>query len=178
MAEWTDQIAEMQQKWVDQQRKLMTEWLESMKSGAVGMQPPDWRQAADLMEQQVTSALDTQQRSLQAMIGNMRNMEGAPKELAQAAKQMEEGVERWTGVQNQMWKVWFDTLRDASSSAKSPGESMKQNWEDAIKRTMSIQEQWLSGLAASPGKGGENPSSKPGKPAAGKKTGKKTKKRT
>lgn len=175
MAEWSDQIAGMQRKWVEQQQKFMNDWLESMRRAGSGGPQGSWRQVADVMEEQVTSALDTQQRSLQGIIDNMKNVEGAPDEFAQAAKQMEEGIERWTEVQSKMWKVWFDTLREASTEPKTPTESMMANWEDMVKKTMSIQEQWLSGGTSSTESPDATPAPKPKKPSGARK---KTKKRT
>lgn len=178
MADWSDQITEMQKKWVEQQQKLMKDWLESMKS-AGGAPQADWRQAADVMEQQVNSALETQKRSLSSVAGNMESFESAPEELKQVVKQIEEGLERWTEVQRQMWKVWFDMLREASATPKSPADSMLENWENMVKQTMSVQEQWLSNFTGAKGASGEKPAKTSKKPAkTSKKTAKKSKKKT
>lgn len=168
MTDWSDQIAEFQRSWVQQQQKLMTDWLESMKSAGGGASAPDWRQAADVMEQQVNSALDAQKRSLRAVAEKMESVEGAPNELNQAVKQLEDGIERWAEVQQEMWQVWFDMLREASPKPQSPGETMMKSWEDMAKRTMSIQQQWLSSLT-----GGQSDT---GGASPAKQTKKKTKK--
>lgn len=168
MSNWSDQIAEFQRNWVEQQQKLMTEWLESMKGAGGGASGPDWGKAVDVMEQQVNSAFDAQKRSLRAVAGNMDKVEGAPKELGQAVKQLEEGIERWTEVQQNMWQVWFDMLRDAASPQR-PGDAMLKNWEDMAQRTMSIQEQWLSNWTEP----GSTPGKKSGRKKATKKSGRK-----
>lgn len=171
MTDWSDQIAEFQRNWVQQQQKLMTDWLESMKSAGGSASAPDWRQAADVMEQQVNSALDAQKHSLRAVAEKMESVEGTPKELNQAVKQLEEGIERWAEMQQEMWQVWFDMLRDASPKPQNPGEAMMKSWEDMAKRTMSIQEQWLSSWT-----GAESPAAEPQAKQAKKKAKKKTKK--
>jgi hypothetical protein len=147
MSDWPDQISEFQRNWAEQQRKLMSDWLDSMKSAGGGSASASWRQAADVMEQQVDSALDAQKQSLLAVAGNMQNVEGAPDALNQAVQQLEEGIEQWVEVQHKMWNVWFDMLRAASAEPRSPAESIIENWEDMVKRTMAIQEEWLSSLA-------------------------------
>lgn len=149
MSDWSDQITQMHRNWVEQQQQFMNDWLASMKQAGAGTPRAEWRHAADVMEQQVTSALDAQKKSLLAVAGNMENMESAPDEFKQAVKQMEEGLERWTEVQREMWKVWFDLLRDASPAPKTPAETMMESWEDMVKKTMSIQEQWLSNWTGS-----------------------------
>lgn len=170
MTDWSDQIAEFQRSWVQQQQKLMTDWLESMKSAGGGASAPDWRQAADVMEQQVNSALDAQKRSLRAVAEKMEAVEGSPKELNQAVKQFEEGIERWVEVQQEMWQVWFDMLREASPKPQGAGETMMKSWEDMVRRTMSIQEQWLSSWT------GVESAAEPKAKQAKKKAKKKTKK--
>lgn len=172
MTDWSDHIAQFQRNWVEQQQKLMTDWLESMKSAGGGASAPDWRQAADVMEQQVNSALDAQKRSLRAVAEKMETVEGAPKELNQAVKQLEDGIERWTEIQQEMWQVWFDMLRNASPKPQSPGEAALKSWEDMAKRTMSIQEQWLSSWTGAGAAAADEPQAKQAK----KKTKKKTKK--
>jgi len=161
MADWSDQMGEFQRDWVRQQQQLMTDWLDSMKSIGGSSAKPDWRQAADIMEQQVDSALDAQKRSLRAVAEQMAAVEGAPREIRDAVKQLEDGIERWAEIQRDVWRVWFDMLRDASPKPEKPGETMLKSWEDMAKQTLSIQEQWLSNWAESPlASGGAEPRAK------------------
>lgn len=145
MSDWPDQITEFQRNWVEQQQKLLSEWLDSLKSAGGGDSPrATWRKAADVMEQQVDSALDAQKRSLMAFAENIENMEGVPESFSQSVKQLEEGIEQWADVQHRMWRVWFDMLRTGTPAPQSPGEAMMENWEDMVKRTMAVQDEWLS----------------------------------
>lgn len=144
MSEWSDQITEFQRAWVEQQQKMLSDWLDSMKRAGGGATGADWGKAADVMEQQVDSALDAQKQSLLSFAENMENVEGVPEAFTDAVKQLESGIERWTDVQHEMWRVWFDMLRRTSPVPQSPGEAMMKSWEDMVKRTMSVQEEWLS----------------------------------
>ena len=144
MSEWPNQITEFQRNWVEQQQKLMSDWLDSMKNAAGDPAQASWRKAADVMEQQVDSALDAQKRSLMAFAEGMEKVEGAPEAFTQAVKQLEAGLEQWAEVQHRMWHVWFDMIRAAAPAPQTPGQAMVKSWEDMVKRTMSIQEQWLS----------------------------------
>lgn len=154
MSEWPDQIAEFQRTWVKQQQRVMTDWLESLQSPGADASPAGWRKAADVMEKQVTSALDTQKRSLIAVTENIEGMEGAPEAFTQAMSQLEEGIELWADIQHRLWKVWFDMLRATAPVPQTPGEAMVESWQDMVKQSMAIQEQWLSNWSSSKGNSG------------------------
>lgn len=144
MSDWSEQLTEFQRAWVEQQQKLLSDWLDSMKSAGGGATGADWRKAADIMEQQVDSALEAQKRSLMFFAENLENVQGAPEAFTDAVKQLETGIEQWADVQHEMWRVWFDMLGSASPVPQTPGETMMKSWEDMVKRTMSVQEEWLS----------------------------------
>jgi len=144
MSDWPEQMTELQRKWVEQQQKLLSDWLDSMKSAGGESPRASWRKAADIMEQQVDSALDAQKQSLMAFAENIENVEGAPEAYTQAVKQLEQGIEQWAEVQHKMWHVWFDMLRATAPAPQTPGETAMESWEDMVKRTMAVQEEWLS----------------------------------
>lgn len=144
MAEWPNQIADFQRTWVEQQQKMMSDWLDSMQNASSEASPPSWRKAADVMEKQLNSALDTQKQSLLAITENMENVEGVPDAFVQAVNQLEKGIELWSEVQQRLWKVWFDMLRSTAPTPQTPGEAMLESWQDMVRKTMSMQEQWLS----------------------------------
>lgn len=172
MSEWSDQIAEFQRTWVQQQQKMMTDWLESLNGQGADVSPAGWRKAVDVMEKQVTSALDAQKRSLTAVTENLEGVEGAPEAFTQAMNQLEKGIEQWADVQRRLWAVWFDMLKSTAPVPKTPGETMVENWQDMVKQSMEIQEQWLSSwTGAGTGSGkkskGQTASGSSSKPAAG-----------
>lgn len=144
MSEWPEQVAEFQRTWVNQQQKMMTDWLENLQSPGADASPASWRKATDVMEKQVTSALDAQKRSLMTFAESVEGVEGAPEAFTQAIGQLEEGIELWADVQRRLWKVWFDMLRATLPVPQTPGEAMLESWQDMVKQSMSIQEQWLS----------------------------------
>ena len=154
MTEWPSQIAEFQRTWVEQQQKVMSEWLESLQHAGSDASPASWRKAADVMEKQVNSALDTQKQSLMAIAENIENVEGVPDAFSQAVNQLEKGIELWSEVQHRLWKVWFDMLRATSPVPQTPGEAMLENWQDMVRKSMSIQEQWLSNWTGPESKSG------------------------
>ncbi len=167
MSQWQEQIAEFQRTWVNQQQKVMTDWLASLQSPGAEASPANWRKAADVMEKQVTTALDTQKRSLMAFAENIEGVEGAPEAFAQAVSQLEEGLGMWSDLQLRLWKVWFDMLRATAPVPQNPGEAMLENWQDMVRQSMSIQEQWLSNWTTSTaGSGAKTGSRSPNKSAS------------
>jgi len=163
MTQWSDQIAEFQRNWVTQQQKLLQDWLSSMKSAGADSPRAGWRQAADVMEQQVDSALDAQKRSLLTIAENLEEFDNAPEAFTEAMKQLEQGIEEWTEVQHRMWHVWFDMIRSTAPTPQTPGEAMMESWEDMVKQTMSIQEEWLSRLSGQQSGAGGSARKKTGK---------------
>lgn len=145
MTEKTDAFAEMQRAWVTQQQELLNNWLGSIKSSPNDSLRANWRKAADVMEQQVSSALEAQQKSLMACVTNLERVEGAPEAVAENVAQLKTTIGRWAEVQKDIWRVWFEMAREAAPAPKTPTDAVMESWEDMVKRTMSIQQKWLSG---------------------------------
>jgi len=143
MADWTEQITELQRSWVTQQQQVMQDWLGSLKNMGDSSLRASWRKAADLMEDQVKSALDAQTRSLLACVQNLGAVDGLPDEASQALTQTKSNIERWAAVQGDIWKIWFDAMRETAPAPQTPGEVLMEQWEDLVKKTVSIQNKWL-----------------------------------
>lgn len=82
-------------------------------------------------------------------------------------KQLEEGIEQWAEVQQGMWHVWFNMLRSTSPVPQTPGEAVMKSWEDMVKRTMSVQDEWLSKWTGSQTPSGTTPGKKKSKKSTG-----------
>lgn len=145
MTDKTDAFTEMQRAWVAQQQDLLNDWLGSLKNSQNDSFRANWRKAADVMEQQVSSALEAQQKALLTCVTNLESVEGAPEAVTENVEQLKTSLERWTEVQRETWRVWFDFVRTAAPAPKTPKDAAMETWEDMIKQTMSIQQKWLSG---------------------------------
>jgi hypothetical protein len=144
MLEWEEQISELQQNWVKQQQELLGDWLGTLQNAAPDKPANMWQDAVAVMEQQVNSVLDIQKQSLLSLAENSTHIQGMPDSYNQSIHQLEQGLERWTEIQQRLWQVWFDMLRSTAPAAQTPGESLVKNWQDMARRAISIQEQWLS----------------------------------
>lgn len=145
MTENTDQFAEMQRAWVAQQQELLNDWLGTLKSSQGDSLRATWRKAADVMEQQMASALQAQEESLMKTVANLEEVDGVPEAVATHVEQLRTTIGRWAEVQREIWRVWFEMVREAAPAPKTPVETMVESWEEMAKRTMAIQQKWLSG---------------------------------
>ena len=153
--EWPNQITELQRQWVEQQQQLLNDWLGTLQNAGGSATPNAWREAIDVIEQQVNNALDAQKQSLKALVENTAHVEGVPEPITHLVHQLEDGIELWSDVQLRLWQVWFDMLRTSAPAPQTPAESLISNWQDMAQQAMSIQEQWLSnwtGQTAASGK--------------------------
>lgn len=145
MPEWDQQISEFQRNWMKQQQALLGDWLGNLQNTGAENPANMWQQAVAMMEQQVNSVLDVQKKSLLSLAENSRHVQGVPDAFSQWVAQLESGLESWTEVQRQLWKVWFDLLRsNAPAAAQTPGETLVKNWQDMARQAISVQEQWFA----------------------------------
>lgn len=168
--EQINQIAEFQRKWTEQQQQLLRNWFDTLQGASGGTLPNTWRQAIDTMERQVNNTLDAQKRSLMALSGNARDVEGVPEPLTQWLCQLEKGIALWNEVQQRLWQVWFDMLRAAVPAPQNPGEVLAGNWEKMMQSALSLQEQWLTDMAGWQTAFSKNSGGKSAKPSPSKRS--------
>lgn len=167
MSEWDQQISEFQRNWMKQQQALLGDWLGNLQNAGVEKPASMWQEAVAMMEQQVNSLLDIQKKSLLSLAENSRHVQGAPDAFSQWVAQLESGLESWTEVQRRLWEVWFDLLRsNAPAAAQTPGETLVKNWQDMMRRAISVQEQWFSNWMGSQAAAENMPAEKPAKTSA------------
>ena len=166
MADWSDQITEIQRTCMEQQQKLLSGWVGALQNAGTGTPQSVWRQAVDNLEQQVNNVLDAQQQSINALIETVEHASNTSPDATQWEHQAEASIGLWTDMQQRVWKTWFDMLRNAAPVKQQPGEMFVQNWQDFAQRAVEMQEQWLSswtsglsGNKESSGKRSKKPSS-------------------
>jgi len=161
MTDWTQQIADFQRSCLEQQQQMLSGWFGTLQKAGNGAPNNVWRQALDSLEQQVNGALDTQHQSFKALLKTIEQAGNGSAELAHWERQAEAGMSFWNNMQHQLWRTWFEMLRDAAPARQEPAELLTQNWQKMMQQTMAMQEQWLSNW------GGGQPT---GKGASGKAT--------
>lgn len=144
MADWTDQITQFQRSCMEQQQKMLAGWFGNLQKTGTNTPKNVWRQAIDTLEQQVHGVLETQQQSFKALLKTIDQSGNASPEITQWEQQATAGMSFWMNMQQQLWKTWFDILRNASPAPREPGEVLAQNWQDMVQQAMAMQQQWLS----------------------------------
>ena len=123
MSDWADQISRLQHSWFEQQRQLFTGCFGNLQYTGSGIPHNVWRQMIDANEMQINSILDTQQKLLSVLINTFGSTGNLSPETAQWTRQMEQGIDLWIDIQQRLWEVWFDMLRNASPGNHEPGET-------------------------------------------------------
>lgn len=144
MTDWSDQITEFQRSCMEQQQHLLAGWFGTLQKAGRNTPQNVWRQAIDTLEQQVNGALDTQQVSFQALLKTVEQAGNASPEITQWEHQAAAGISFWMSMQKQLWKTWFDMLRNATPAKQEPGGMPTQNWQDLVQQAVNMQQQWLS----------------------------------
>jgi len=143
MTDWTDQITEFQRKWTEQHQKLMSNWFDMLQQASVASTHASWKQAVDLMEQQVNTVLDNEQKSLKTLVEHAQDIENTPRELGEWERQIEQGIDTWTDLQQRVWRLWFDMLRNTVPHEQT-STTLARRWGETVQSFMEMQEQWLS----------------------------------
>ena len=144
MTNWTDQITEFQNACMEQQQQMLSGWMSALQKAGTGTPQNVWHKALDTLEHQVDGALDTQKESFKALLKTIEDAGNSSPEITQWEHQADAGMNLWFNMQHQLWKAWFEMLRNASPAKQSPGEILAQNWQDMMQQAMSMHEQWLS----------------------------------
>lgn len=144
MTDKTDPLGEMQRAWAKQQQELLNNWVGTLKTSQNDSLRATWRKAVDVMEQQFESALEAQEGSLLKSIASLESIEGVPEAVETHVDQLKTSIGRWAEMQREIWRVWFEMVREAAPAPKTPADAMMESWEAMAKRTMAIQKKWMS----------------------------------
>ena len=144
MTDWSDQITRFQRSCMEQQQQLLSGWFGNLQTTGTNIPQNVWRQAIDTLEQQVNGVLATQQQSFNALLKTLGQAGNASPEITQWQPQAAAGISFWMSMQQQLWKMWFDMLRNATPAKQEPGEMLAKNWQDMVQQAVDMQQQWLT----------------------------------
>lgn len=145
MTNLAEQVNEFQNSWLEQQQQLVQECQATLKNATATVVSGDtWCQTINMMEQQVNSMLDSQQRSLTSMVKIMEQVGNPAFDLHQWEHQVIENLELWIDTQQKLWGVWFEVLRHTPTGNQTLDDDLINSWKEFIDRTADIQQQWLS----------------------------------
>lgn len=153
-----EQLQSMVKEWTQMQQNVWSGLLGSIQQTGQSPTPELWQKTIDTWQEAVTKTLDGQHESMRLWAGSFKDLEGAPDQMQQWAKQGQEMVERWSETQNQLWSSWFETLGKTvpatmAGTTATGGPEMLKAWQDSARKAMEGQMEWATAWAQ--GKAGE-----------------------
>jgi polyhydroxyalkanoate synthesis regulator protein len=148
MTDWTKQTEEMFKAWSEAQKKITESWAENVK-GLGGAQSGElWEKALATWEETLEKSTKTQAEWTQKWIESLKSMQGMPEQAVASTERFQEMTQRWAAMQEQFWSNWFEMLRSLEPAKFSEkwGEAFQnpfQVWQNATKKVMDAQAEWL-----------------------------------
>jgi hypothetical protein len=151
--EWTQQTEAMFKAWTDAQRKIWEKWPLGMQGAAKSPSDQVWEKSMQAWEESVKKTLEAQAELTQLWAGGSPNMSGLPKEVAEWAHEGQEMLKRWTETQTMLWEHWFHLAKQFNHPSNKLGGNWEQEgqkllhaWQEAAKKTVDAQSEWLRDL--------------------------------
>ena len=161
--EWTKQAEDMFKTWAETQQKMWDEWLKTMK-GFGKSQPTDvWGKSVDALEDALKRTLDAQVEWTRLWASSLTTVSGAPREMAEWARQGQDMVRRWAEAQKQLWDGWFQTVRKLDPAAlggnwDQDGQKFFKAWQEGVQKALDAQAEWARPWTEqAPGKKSKDP---------------------
>jgi hypothetical protein len=146
--EWTDQVQKLMQSWAETQQKMWASWMDALEPKGRSAGSDIWERTVDTWQHSVHQTLDAQSEWMQTWTARFGDIEGAPKEVADWAREGQTMMKRWNDAQRELWGQWFDVLRKAKPEGTAAlaqsgkGEEVIRAWQDTARKAMETQMQW------------------------------------
>jgi hypothetical protein len=160
MTDWTKQAEEMFKTWSEAQKKIMENWAESMKGMGVPQGTELWEKTLATWEETLEKSTQAQTEWTEKWVENLKSMQGIPEQAVESTEKFLEMSKRWTTTQGEMSSKWFEMLKslDPSSLTGKMSEAFQnpfQAWQDATKKVMDAQADWMRVWTGSTGEAAE-----------------------
>jgi small-conductance mechanosensitive channel len=141
--------------WAQEQQKLLTDWLETLRKYGGTPTLELWRKTVDTWQSSVKETLDAQMEWTNQWTETMAKAKGTPEELRELAREGREQLQRWTEAERDLWRSWFDTIREInfrpeSGAGTQTGGDLIQFWQDTANKMINTQadlvRRWTEGF--------------------------------
>ena len=165
MSDWMNQAEEMFKAWTESQQKLMDNWAESMSGMGATQGSELWDKAISTWEESLEKSTQAQAEWTEKWVENLQSTQGMPEQAIDSINRFVQATERWTATQAEMSAKWFEMLRnlDLGSFSGKLSEAIQnpfQVWQDATKRILDAQNEWMRTWTGSAGDAPEQPDKK------------------
>ena len=151
--DWLKESQEMFQAWTESQKKTWEAWLKAVQGSDKSKPAEIWKKTIDAWQESVNGTLNAQVEGSQIWAKSVTSIEGAPKESADWAKQVQEMTKNWTEMQQQMWDNWFEIAKKGdpftfAGGWDKEGPAVLKTWQDMAQKAMSSQSEWIRNWTA------------------------------
>lgn len=150
--EATKQTENLFRTWTARQMRVWDGWLDAVQTTGGSSMTREWEQmrriTLDAWEDSAMKTLDAQAewwRGVSETIPPAAPANDASGDRTQLV-QTNELIHRWTDAQKQLWRGWFQMARQLDlSKVAGDWERAFETWQEAFRRTVEGQFQWLGG---------------------------------
>lgn len=135
--------------WTETQMKMWDSWLEAVL-GATGMKAPEgWEHVYKVtltsLEGSVKTALEAQTEWTQMWAEGLPDGQGAPEEVVQGARLVQEMFKGWIETQRRLWDGWFEIARKLDPTVVTRGwERVLGPWQQTVRKAAEAQKEWAT----------------------------------
>ncbi|MCI0417841.1 MAG: hypothetical protein L0312_01245 [Acidobacteria bacterium] len=157
MNDWMKQSEEMFKAWSETQRRIMENWAGSVRGLGRAQGTDLWGKTLSTWQDTLEKSTKAQAEWTEKWIENLKSTQGMPQEALESTRQFQEMMRRWAVTQEQMWLKWFEMLRSLDPGFMTDKwsdafQNPFQVWQDATKKVMDSQAEWMRGWMGSGGK--------------------------
>jgi polyhydroxyalkanoate synthesis regulator protein len=142
--DWLKRSQDMINSWMETQQKM---W----KSFTDAAEMPDmasWDKLMKTWENSLKNFVESQALWARSWVRNASEQFDVPG-ADMFVKAVEEMTNTWTEMQQQLWRNWFEMMKNFDPSKMTPGfqeEATKamQGWQDQMKKLLETQREWLN----------------------------------
>lgn len=148
----TKQAENIVKTWNDTQTKIWDGLLEAMQGAAGGLKATQgWEQVykntLESCQESVNKALEAQTQWIRIWSEGLTSR-GAPAEVAEGIRVMQQTAKTWIDAQGQVWASWFEIARKLDPSRVVGGwDKVLDAWQQAVRKAAEAQSQWFTSQA-------------------------------
>lgn len=139
--DWFKHTQEQMNAWFEAQQQMTDRWLRTFQQQGHTQQAEAWSQSVNVWEAAVHRTLDAQNAWLSSWTDSFKNMDGLPQEARRQAEQGEAVLKQWTEMQRNLWKTWFDTVKNmqpagAGTAWEQEARRLVDTWRESMQQAM------------------------------------------
>lgn len=141
--EWLTEVNKMMDAWSDTQHKLWETWVDTLEQMGQAPTPELWRETIGAWEKTLEETQESQLAASLMWADSLLARDDAGPYAADWARRSMRLVQTWNEAQMELWRNWFDTLREASpGTLPASGEDIIKAWQDSAREAV---ESYLEG---------------------------------